>query len=370
MDSKTFHILLVDDRPENILSLEEALANENRVCYRAYSGNEALKMVLRHPEIGLILLDVQMPGIDGFEVARILKSNPKTREISIIFVTAINKEQHYVIQGFKEGAVDYLQKPLDIDVLLAKVNVFEQLYFYQSSLKNAVARTRVVNAQLEKFIYTVAHDIKSPLSGMIALLSVLRDDKEIQANRRNTQYIAHLDRAAAHLSQMISGILAYSRQSLEEQAEERVDVTALVHELWTVLFPPGHLTLQLEGSLPVLYTKKLKLMQVFQNLLGNAIKYMDKPQGVVRVGCHEKEHFYEFYVADNGQGMDEAAQEEMLGLFKKGNATTNGEESTGVGLNILKVLVEEQGGTVRIQSKNGEGATVFFEWRKVPELPA
>lgn len=366
MEKQKFYILLVDDRPENLLSLEEALLAENRVFYKANSGNEALKMVLRHTEIGLILLDVQMPGIDGFEVAHILKSNPKTREISIIFVTAISKEHHYVIQGFQQGAVDYLQKPLDLEVLQAKVRVFEQLYFYQLRLKEALERTKIINQQLEKFIYTVAHDIKSPLSGMIALLSVLREDKTVQESARTRQYVAHLDKAALHLSEMVSGILAYSRQSQEEQAEEVVDVAMLVKDIWQLLFPPEHISLQIEGSLPVFPTKKLKLMQVFQNLLSNAIKYMDKEEGIVRVGCREKDYFYEFFVSDNGQGMDEAHQEEILGLFKRGNTTVavNGEESTGVGLNILKVLVEEQGGAIQIQSRKGQGATVFFDWKK------
>lgn len=364
MNKNTFYILLVDDRPENILSLEEALWSENRVFFKANSGNEALKTVLRHPEIGLILLDVQMPGIDGFEVAQILKSNLKTREISIIFVTAISKEHHYVIQGFEQGAVDYLQKPLDLEVLQAKVRVFEQLYFYQARLRDARERAESVNRQLEKFIYTVAHDIKSPLSGMIALLSVLKEDAAIQGNERNIKYMSHLDKAAAHLSGMVSGILAYSRQSLEEQKEELVDVGELVQDIWQLLFPPEHIRLETSPDLPVLPAKKLKLMQVFQNLLSNAVKYLDKDTGLVQVGCREKDYFYEFFVSDNGQGMEEAHQEEMLGLFRRGSNVATGEESTGVGLNILKVLVEEQGGAIRIESKKGAGTTVYFDWKK------
>jgi two-component system sensor histidine kinase/response regulator len=134
-----FTILLVDDRPENLISLEEVLAQEGRTFIKASSGNEALRQVLKNDQIGLIMLDVQMPDMDGFEVAQFLKSNPKTRDISIIFVTALSKEDQYILKGFQEGAVDYLQKPLNINVTKAKVNVFEKIYFYQKNLKNTVA---------------------------------------------------------------------------------------------------------------------------------------------------------------------------------------------------------------------------------------
>src|SRR5690349_2639885 len=133
--NKEFTILLVDDRPENLFSLEEILQKEGRSFIKASSGNEALKQVLKNSNIGLIMLDVQMPGMDGFEVAKILKSSSKTKNISIIFVTAISKDQQFVLKGFQEGAVDYLQKPLDISVTQAKVDVFEKLYFYQQELK-------------------------------------------------------------------------------------------------------------------------------------------------------------------------------------------------------------------------------------------
>src|SRR3954464_482111 len=133
--TKKFTILLVDDRMENLLSLEQMLLAENRTFIQATSGNEALKQVLKNEDIGLIMLDVQMPDMDGFEVARLLKANPKTKDISIIFVTAINKDESYVLRGFEKGGVDYLSKPLDINVTRAKVDVFERLYFYQRELR-------------------------------------------------------------------------------------------------------------------------------------------------------------------------------------------------------------------------------------------
>ena len=151
--NRDFTILLVDDREENLLALEEMLADENRVFIKATSGNQALRYALRNDNIGLIMLDVQMPEMDGFEVARLLKTNQKTKHISIIFVTAINKEEHYMLKGFDEGAVDYLQKPLDINVTKAKVKVFQHLYQYQQELKYTAIELRRINQQLEKFAF-------------------------------------------------------------------------------------------------------------------------------------------------------------------------------------------------------------------------
>src|SRR5947208_7884681 len=142
----SFKILIADDQIENVISLEEILAADNRVFLRTSSGNEALKQVVKNENIGLIMLDVQMPGMDGFEVAKLLKGNPATKEISVIFVTASKAEQ-YVLKGFAHCAVDYLQKPLDVSLTQAKVNVFERLYFYQQSLKKTFRDLEIINKQ-------------------------------------------------------------------------------------------------------------------------------------------------------------------------------------------------------------------------------
>ena len=359
-------ILLVDDKPHNCLVLREMLAAPNREFVEAHGGSDALRMVLRHRDIGLVMLDVQMPDIDGFEVARILKSNAKTRELPIIFVTALSKEQHHVIRGFAEGAVDYLQKPLDLEITQAKVKVFEQLYQYQRALSESLRDARQINKQLERFVHTVAHDIKSPLSGMVTLLSVLNDHAHVQEHKRVNEYINVLNDAAAHLTRMVESILDYSKQSLDQQPATPVEVSGLVAETVRLLFPPPHIRVAVQPAMPELTTRRSKLQQVFQNLLSNAFKYCDKQEGWVEVGMSaENGKFCEFYVRDNGPGIPEEEQADLFSLFKTGSAQSqSADTSTGVGLNILKVLVAEQGGGLRVESKPGEGATFFFEWAR------
>lgn len=362
-----FTILLVDDRPENLISLEEMLAQEGRTFIRASSGNEALRQVLKNDRIGLIMLDVQMPDMDGFEVAQLLKSNPKTKDISIIFVTALSKEDQYVLKGFEEGAVDYLQKPLNINVTKAKVNVFEKLYFYQQNLKNTVTELNRINKQLERFVYIVSHDLKSPLTGLIAILSLLEMHQEESPalQEEAVEYTGLAKAAAYYMSNMINDLLDYSQKSAGQQTLELVDTKELTQQISRLLFPPEHIQIRIDESMPTLRTRRLKLQQVFQNLVSNAVKYNDKARGLIDIGYEDKGSFVEFFVRDNGPGVADDDQAVIFNLFQRGKAeATLSESSTGVGLNILKMLVEEQGGTLRIDSRLGQGSTFYFEWMK------
>lgn len=360
---KTFTILLVDDKPQNLVSLEHMLEGDNRVILKASSGNDALKTVLRRDDIGLIMLDVQMPDMDGYEVARLLQTNPKTKDISIIFVTAINKDEQYVMRGFEEGAVDYLSKPLDVNVTRAKVSVFEKLYRYQYELKEAMTEKEKVNKQLERFMYVVAHDLKSPLSGAIGLLALINEDERIQNAPDLNEYMKIVLGATNHLTEMITSMLEYTRQSDVEQTIEEVNVHELVTQLSKLLFPPANIHIDTVGRLPVLTTNKLKLQQVFQNLISNAIKYNDKKEGVITIGGADKGEFYEFYVKDNGPGVAKRDTDRIFKLFERLDNEGRG-EGTGIGLNIFKLLVEEQGGKVWVDSLPGEGSTFYFLWRQ------
>ncbi len=359
-----FTILLVDDRPENLISLEEILQADNRTFLKASSGNEALKLLLKNPQIGLILLDVQMPEMDGFEVARLIKLNPKTTDLSIIFVTAISKEEQYVLKGFSEGAVDYLHKPLDINITRAKVNVFEQLYHLQQDLKLTAGKLHQVNKQLERFTYTVSHDLKSPLASLIMLLDMTMKHEKVEESAELTMQLDMACQVGHQLSEMINSILEYSRQSLTEQVIEEVNTYDLVNEVAFMLKQNKPLDVIVCEGLPVIKTTKAKLRQVFQNLIGNAIKYNNKEKAVIEVGATDKDDFYEFRVKDNGPGVARDDSKRIFKLFETASNKEGVDGSTGVGLNMLKMIVEEQGGKIWVESKENEGSIFYFLWRK------
>lgn len=360
--TKKFTILLVDDRMENLLSLEQMLLADNRTFLQATSGNDALRQVLKNEDIGLIMLDVQMPDMDGFEVARLLKANPKTRDISIIFVTAINKDEYYVLKGFEKGAVDYLSKPLDINVTRAKVDVFERLFFYQHELKQALKDKELINGQLERFMHVVAHDLKSPLSGIAGLLLLMKEEEEIIRSTFLSEYTNMAINATTQLADMITAILDYSREHQFRHKEEDVEVSELLQQLIKLLFPPAKVQIAIVDEMPVIHTSRQKLQQVFQNLLSNAIKYNDKEKAEITIGGKPDGDFYEFYVKDNGPGIEEKDNERIFKLFEK--VDNEDDKGTGIGLNILKLLVETQGGKVWVESKLGDGSSFHFQWRR------
>ena len=359
-----FLILLVDDRSENLISLEEILAQPGRRFLKANSGNEALKTVLKNEQIGLIMLDVQMPDMDGFEVARLLKSNTKSKDIAIIFVTAISKDEQYVLKGFEEGAVDYLQKPLDINVTRAKVNVFERLYHTQTRLKKSLAEVENVNKQLERFMFIVSHNLKSPLATISMLADLLKRDEIIKREQELAENTAIIYSASTKLTGMIESILEYSRQSMTQQTTEDVNTFTLVSEIVSLLFLPKYYKVIIADNLPTIHTRKIKLQQVFQNLISNSIKYNNKTNPIIEIGVTETEMFYTFFVKDNGQGISKKDHDRIFKLFETTDNKSTKDSSTGVGLNLLKVLVEEQGGKIWVESEPGQGSTFYFEWRK------
>ena len=356
-----FKILLVDDRVENLIALEEMLQAESRTFIKALNVIEALRLAALTDDIGLILLDVQMPGMNGFEVAKLLASTQKTKNITVIFVTAINREEHFVLEGFKEGAVDYLSKPLNIKITRAKVKVFENLYNAQKQLKEALIEKDRVIEKLERFGKVVAHDLKTPLAGIISLITLLQMDPRIQTIEDIKEEMEMLNQVSLNLSDMISSMLTDARNS--ENTLEEVDVNLLITQIKNNLFIPKHICLNLE-KLPVLITNKIKLQHVFQNLISNAIKYHDKDLGKLQIGVVEKVDFYQFFVEDDGVGIPYEDQER---IFEKYEITSNvsvKDSSLGLGLSSIKTVIEEQGGKIWVDSQPQIGSTFYFTWKK------
>lgn len=364
MSTRKFPILLVDDIPANLEALEGMLQSENRTFLKAGSGTEALHLVMKNKDIGLILLDVQMPDMDGFEVAHYVKSYKPSSLIPIIFVTAISKEEKFIMKGYDRGAVDYLFKPLNVDITRSKVEVFEKLYFYQSLLLDSLAEKEQVNSKLQQFTNIVAHDLKSPLTGMISLVELLLEDERLLVLDGIPEYLSLLSDAAMQSSEMIDHLLQDSKVANDKIVVEMVDTGSLVSEVVKLLFTTRPAETIIHETLPVIHTNKIKLQHVFHNLISNAIKYNDKQTMKIEIGCLEKERFHEFFVKDNGRGIKEEDCKRIFELFETAGPSTGVETSTGVGLNIAKMYVEQQDGKIWVNSSPGIGSTFYFEWKK------
>ena len=231
-------------------------------------------------------------------------------------------------------------------------------------LQSILEEKKQINAQLERFTYVVAHDLKSPIAGSMALATFLAEDKRINVHEDVKEVADMLFDTMNTLNMRITSVLDYSRNPGKQQQLEQVDTRQLVANIQDLLFVPDAIKINIADNLPTVLANEAKLQQVFQNLMSNAVKYNDKQEGLIEIGCHDRADFYEFYVKDNGPGIKGSDRERIFDLYEVTDNESHRETSTGIGLNLLKTLVEEQGGRIWVESVVGEGATFCFLWRK------
>jgi len=221
------------------------------------------------------------------------------------------------------------------------------------------------NKELAEFAYVVSHDLKAPLRAIDSLVRWLAGDYGDKFDADGREQIDLLLGRVKRMHDLIDGILQYSRVGRVREARVEVDLATSVPEVIDLLAPPGHIRVMVETPLPVVSAEKTRIEQVFQNLLSNAVKYMDKPEGLIRVGCIDDGDYWKFYVADNGPGIDEKDFERIFLIFQTGKPRDQA-DSTGVGLAVVKKAVEIYGGRVWVESKPGDGSSFYFTFPKKP----
>ena len=219
------------------------------------------------------------------------------------------------------------------------------------------------NKELEDFAYVVSHDLKAPLRGITSVSTWLKEDYADKFDDEGKHQLDLLRSRALRMDALISGILQYSRVGNVEGDEELADMNLLVKEIIENLNPPPRIHIAIDGTLPTVKCPRVRMHQVFQNLISNAMKFSDKPQGEIKVRCEEQKDAWQFCVEDNGTGIDPKNFEKIFKLFQTLGAEV-GTENTGVGLALVKRIIELRGGRVWIESKLGEGSRFFFTWPK------
>jgi signal transduction histidine kinase len=215
------------------------------------------------------------------------------------------------------------------------------------------------NQELKDFAYIVSHDLKAPLRGIKTLVDWMSTDYADKLDEEGREQMDLLLARVDRMHNLIDGVLAYSRVGRTREKEIQVNLNQLVPEIIDTIAPPENITITIENELPVIECEQTRIIQIFQNLLSNAVKYMDKPQGQVRVGCVEEDGFWKFSVADNGPGIEEKHFEKIFQMFQT-LSPRDEYESTGVGLTVIKKIVELYNGKIWVESKPGEGSTFFF----------
>jgi PAS domain S-box-containing protein len=217
------------------------------------------------------------------------------------------------------------------------------------------------NQALDQFAYIVSHDLKAPLRAISNLSSWIMEDAGPSLSDESKSNLSMLHGRVARLEAMINGILEYSKVGRMQVAAESVDVYTLVEEVVELLAPPVHIHVEINAKMPVLTTQKIMLMQIFSNLISNAIKYNDKPIGIIRVYCVEHNDGYRFVVEDNGPGIPPEFFEKIFLIFQTLQSRDKF-ESTGIGLTIVKRIVDEVNGKIWVESEVGKGSKFIFEW--------
>jgi signal transduction histidine kinase len=409
-------ILVVDDRADNLVSIEAILEQDKYTVVKANSGKAALKILLNDHDFSLILMDVQMPELSGYETATIIYERDKLRNIPIIFITAHSYDEDFIFKGYRMGGVDYIYKPIKPELLRAKVAVFVELYsknqqlqqqehkllaankFLQKEIEERkVSEQKVkllneqlianneslkqMNEELDQFAYMASHDLQEPLR-KIQVFS----DKILRNNNFDSdseKYFGKIVNSSKRMQHLINNLLDFSRHTVSSNDFKKTSLNELVKNALT------ELEVEIEksnakinyGELPVVSAVPGLMQQLFYNLFSNAIKFRRPSVELVIdvkaekmnpgdlsnfIKYNSNKNFYKITVRDNGIGFDDKYAEDIFRVFKRLHSYHEF-EGTGVGLSICKKIVEKHNGFIKAESEIDKGSTFIIG---LPEMHA
>lgn len=371
-------ILVVDDQPTNLKVISGVLNNKYALSV-ANSGERALK-ILETLQPGLILLDIMMPGMDGFQVCRALKQNEKTRDIPVIFLSA-KTETDDIIKGFEIGAVDYIFKPFNpreikvriqnhLNLSNAKRKIAEQnaeLEKFKSELEITNGELHKLVAEKDKFFSIIAHDLKTPFNGLLGLLQILTEENHKMSETSKNEMIESLYQSTKNVYSLIENLLEWSqtqrkRVSFNPKPVNVHQIVALVNNLLNAKLNLKNIILEnnINTSL-VIDADEMMLSTIFRNLISNALKYTQR-NGIIKVYALKTNNGYiTFSVQDNGVGMTEQTKNKLFRLEDHISVPgTENEKGTGLGLLLCKEFIEMHKGKIEVSSEEGVGSTFSF----------
>ena len=364
--------LLVDDLPENLVALEALLKSDGLECHKASSGEEALELLLVH-DYALALLDVQMPGMDGFELAELMRGSERSRHVPIIFVTAGSGDTARRFRGYEAGAVDFIQKPIEPDILRSKANVFFELYNrrrqiakQRDSLAAMGLELQVADAQKNRFLAVLAHELRNPIMALVAGLRLLE-------RREGTDAVPEIrsamNRSLGHMTRLVEDLLDISRIeqgkiSLRHEELLLQDVIGFAIETVQPISDSAEhrLHLALPDDPVRLRGDHARVTQIVGNLISNAARYTPNG-GNIRVSLRSEDRWAKIEITDNGIGIAPEQQGRIFDIFAQ--VAPDGrmnQEGLGIGLALVKQRVELHGGRILLtRSAPGEGSS-FEVW--------
>ena len=391
-------ILLVDDREDNLLSFESILARPDYTFVKATSGRQALKVLLADLDFALILMDVNMPTLDGFETAHMIYDREKLRHVPIIFITAHHFGEHHIYKGYQSGAVDYIYKPINPGLLQAKVSVLVDLYeknrqlvtqeqklltmnkalmaeveerkkseekvnALNIQLLETIDKMEMANKDLDRFAFIASHDLQEPLRKIRMFSGRLADKYSSTFDDDAKAYLQRLKQSADRMEVLITDILAFSKTSFDKNEFHMSDLNIIFDQAISdldLIIQEKNATVTSE-HLPELCIDPNLIRPLFYNLIGNAIKYA-KPNTPPVVKIYSdfngtgKDKYCRIFFRDNGIGFDQKYTNQIFEIFTRLHGKSEFEGS-GIGLALCKRIVEKHEGFISAISTPGEGST-------------
>jgi signal transduction histidine kinase len=365
-------VLLVDDDSTKRFAIKSILAPLGENVVEAASGADALRQLLRE-EFAVVLLDVRMPVMDGFETAQLIRQRPRSELTPIIFVTALGQAETDMGRGYDLGAVDFVFAPVVPAILRAKVAVFVELYRAQQELRRYRTRLEMlveerttaltsINRELEAFSYSVSHDLRAPLLAFDGLSQTLLDDYGDRLDSRAKEYLKRMRRASERMTSVFDGLQTLFRLTSGEIHREKLDITKLAQELVeeiTVENPDRKVETHVAKGIAATGDKRL-IRILLVNLLNNAWKFTSTTASPkVEVGTETVDGESRIFVRDNGVGFDMIYAHRLFGAFQRLHSQSDF-AGAGIGLATARRIVNRHGGRVWAEGAVGEGATFYF----------
>ncbi|GAB3905839.1 hybrid sensor histidine kinase/response regulator [Mucilaginibacter boryungensis] len=400
-------ILLVDDNENNLLSMEVVLEKEKYAFYKATSGREALRILLKEEDFSLILLDVKMPIMDGYETAALIYQRDKLRHIPIIFITAHDYEEAAIFKGYEAGAVDFIRKPFNPEMLRSKVTVFTDLYRKNQLLQRQEEKLQAINQDLiqlnqgleqrvlertieleglnqelkelnlskDKFLSVISHDLRNPLTSLLASSENLSRDAEKLKPEQIKMFADIINRTSHKILDQLNELVEWAKEQREKTSftPQDLNLQQFVNESLDLLRENARQKeIMLENLVDddlFIHADALMFRSVLQNLVTNAIKYTPAGGGKVVVTAVPMEGMIEICIRDNGIGMSGPTREMLFGQASAASLLgTSKEKGTGLGLLLVKDFVATHGGTIRVESELNEGTCFLFTMPKNKQI--